>query len=63
MLESQGLGQQALALLAGGLDQPDQPAALYQRLGLALAKHGRLEDAAKALEIAARLNADAKQAA
>ena len=56
LLDDEGHADQAVVVLAGGLDQPGQPAELYQRLGLLLAKQGRLDDAARALEMATRLS-------
>ena len=55
--KQRGQVPEALAMLAGGLDQPEPPADLYQQLGLLLAQQGRPADAANALEIAARLSA------
>ncbi len=46
-----GYESEALNVLGAGLDEPDPPAELYQRLGTLLAKQGRLDDAANALRI------------
>ncbi len=53
VLESQGYVQPAINVLSAGLDQPAPSSELYQRLGVLLAKAGRLEDAANAFTLAA----------
>ncbi|HLG73115.1 MAG TPA: tetratricopeptide repeat protein, partial [Chloroflexota bacterium] len=53
-LEEQGLADDAIGVLAGAMDHPPVPAAVFQRLAMLLAKQGRLEDAANALELAGR---------
>jgi tetratricopeptide (TPR) repeat protein len=52
-LDAHGYLPEAAAILSAGLDQPQPPAELYQRLAIVLTKQGRLEDAAKALELSA----------
>ena len=59
LLEDQGEPEQGLVVLAEGMDQPGAPPVLYQRLAVLLAKAGRLEDAANALQIASQLEASA----
>ena len=54
LLEGQNLAQEAARVLAAGLDYPPAPAQLYQRLAMILARQGKLEDAANALELASR---------
>ncbi len=51
-LERQGAHSQALVVLAGGLEDPAAPAALYERMAAVLGRLGRLNDAANALAIA-----------
>ncbi len=53
-LVERGYETDALTVLGAGLDQPDPPTELYQRLSVVLAKLGRLDDAANALELATR---------
>ncbi|MGH2364191.1 MAG: hypothetical protein ACRDHX_06010, partial [Chloroflexota bacterium] len=59
LLEDQGKPEQGLVVLAEGMDQPGAPPVLYQRLAVLLAKAGRLEDAANALQIASQIEARA----
>ncbi|HLG73114.1 MAG TPA: glycosyltransferase [Chloroflexota bacterium] len=54
VLEAQGFLPQALEVLASALDHPPVPSLAYQRLSILLARQGRLEDAANALELAGR---------
>ncbi len=54
-LERHGYPTEALTALAQGLEQADAPAELYTRLAGLLAKCGRMDDAANALEIASKL--------
>ena len=54
VLDAAGDHQNALRVLAEGLDQPNPPAKLYIRLARMLAAQGRLDDAANALSLASR---------
>ncbi|HVA24764.1 MAG TPA: glycosyltransferase [Chloroflexota bacterium] len=55
--------QDALNVLGGALDQPNVPAVIYRRLSLLLAKVGRFDDAANALQLFAELAGSAASAA
>jgi tetratricopeptide (TPR) repeat protein len=59
-LQGQGFEAQALELLAGAMDYVGVPPAVYQQLARLLARQGRLEDAANALELAGRAAAAAE---
>jgi tetratricopeptide (TPR) repeat protein len=52
LLDGAGQADEALRVLGEGLDQPDPPASLYQRLAVLLARQNRLDDAANALRLA-----------
>ncbi|GEM_PF-1671876 len=54
LLESQQRPEEALGVLLGALEHQPVSPRIYQRLAASLARQGRLEDAATALELAAR---------
>jgi glycosyltransferase involved in cell wall biosynthesis len=53
LLEDEGRETEAMTVLADAMDYPPVAPAVYQRLALLLARRGRMEDAANALQLAA----------